>query len=131
MCLGWYVGSAGQFDHSDKQQWARGAALSCSSCPHTSPPDLRLWDTRPPQYRHRHFSWDCIICPLHSYEYNCHILLSFQCFSISYLQANIPLVVPVPCLSSSCSSPISPSTIQLLFCHRGFFPATSTYALAK
>ena len=50
-------------------------------------------------------------------------------FSTSYLRANIPSVVPLPCLNSSCSSPI-PLTLQRLFCHPRFFPETSTYGLA-
>ena len=50
-------------------------------------------------------------------------------FSTSYLRANIPSAVPLPCLNSSCSSPI-PLTLQRLFCHPRFFPETSTYGLA-
>ena len=50
-------------------------------------------------------------------------------FSTSHIRANIPSVVPLPCLNSSCSSPI-PLTLQRLFCHPRFFPETSTYGLA-
>ncbi|KAK2171278.1 hypothetical protein NP493_1085g00040 [Ridgeia piscesae] len=50
-------------------------------------------------------------------------------FSTNYLWANIPCVVPLPCLNSSCSSPISRYTIALILPSR-FFPATSTYGLA-
>ena len=35
-------------------------------------------------------------------------------FSITYLWTNIPSVVPLPCLNSSCSSTISPYTIAFI-----------------
>ena len=35
-------------------------------------------------------------------------------FSITYLWTNIPSVVPIPCLNSSCSSTISPYTIAFI-----------------
>ena len=63
----------------------------------------------------------------------CHLGVICLCpsslFSTSYLKANIPSVVPLPCLNSSCSSPI-PLTLPRLFCHPRFFPETSTYGLA-
>ena len=62
-----------------------------------------------------------------------NLIAIFSCpssfFSTSYLRANIPSVVPLPFLISSCSSTI-PLTLLLLFCHPRFFPETSTHALA-
>ena len=76
------------------------------------------WDPHPPQCSHRHFSWDCSIGLIQVYEFNSHILLSFQFLLYLLPQGKHPItatsVVPFLSLNSSCSSSISPYTTALI-----------------
>ena len=51
-------------------------------------------------------------------------------FSTSWFRANIPPVFPLPFPNPAVLHRFSLSLL-LLFCHPGFFPATSAYGLAK
>ena len=97
----------------------------CSSCPHTSlhNPDLCLWDPT-------HLSVPIVISlgiVAQTFSRYINLIAISSCpssfFSTNYLWANIPCVVPLPCLNSSCSSPNFPYTIALILPSR-FFPAT-------
>ena len=88
-------------------------------------PDIRLWDS--PRCCHRHSSRDYIIGLLQVCEPNCHILLHFL-----FLSTKLPHGKPPISCSSSFTKLLLFFTdlLLLLFCHPGFFLATSTYGLA-